>query len=219
MNSIIIYDGISLRRRDINAAINRYYKQQDEDGLKAGKIMKVGVRRASQHQLVLDFCFKVIEPQLQQLKFRLDLSDTTVSQALDISIHQAKRIRLLAKEMGLIFFPEWSRPKKKGHYPLWLMRFDYFTIPWDKRTKREIKNPMYVPFFYELRSEAYALVAEELRQDGVQVPTKTFMKASYEKLDELLLREGLTKEELLKPKESKKRGRTRKDDSTTDSPE
>ena len=194
----------TIQRRAIKSAMDTYYAKRDQDTINSGKKPRGGKRREQQRDLVMALCIEVVEAQLKVGKFKLDLSDTKISLALGVSMNQAKNIRLLAYDMGLIFFPEWSRPKAPGHYPIWLLRYDFMNVPWEKKEKRVVKNSKYVERYYEIRSEAYVIVADRLRIGEQRVTTALFMQQSYLVLDELLGERGLTKEGLLRKKPKKK---------------
>ena len=194
----------TIQRRAIKSAMDPYYAKRDQDTINSGKKPRGGKRREQQRDLVMALCIEVIEAQLKVGKFKLDLSGTKISLALGVSMNQAKNIRLLAYDMGLIFFPEWSRPKAPGHYPIWLLRYDFMNVPWEKKEKRVVKNSKYVERYYEIRSEAYVIVADRLRIGEQRVTTALFMQQSYLVLDELLGERGLTKEGLLRKKPKKK---------------
>lgn len=179
----------------VNRALKAYYAKRDAETKAAGKEPRAGARRAEMikhlKQLVT-----LIGKQLQT-GFRLDLSDDVLSRGLKLSIKQVQKLRLLLKDVGVIFFPKWSRCTQPGDYPWWMMKFEYMVFEAVEHVKRAVKNRKYVAQYYDLYREACREAYSDLEKMDIYVTPATYMMMVYEILDVNLKREGLTKEDLL----------------------
>lgn len=150
---------------------------------------------------MIEFVMKVIEPQLKK-GFRLDLSDELVQKKIGVTRSRSKVLRLKLKDAGVIWFPEWSRPKKPGHYPLWLVAKDflvYQTSPEKRKTKKEREEEMnsrYHPEYFKIYSEVCSEVYRDLEEDDRFVTLKEYMIEVNIRLNLKLKTMGLTRDML-----------------------
>ena len=71
-------------------------------------------------ELVIDTC-KIINKDLAQKKFHLDLSDKRLTKDLNCSPRQAKKIRQKLQAEGITYIPEGQKQTGPGTYPNWLV--------------------------------------------------------------------------------------------------
>lgn len=149
--------------------------------------------------LLIAAMFLAVDPQLKSgTSFKLDLSDNFLSKRLDVTTNQATRIRAELKSAGLIFFPEWSRPKKEGDYPCWLVKHEYMTFMETEKVKRAVVNRKYQPLYYVVKDDAQREVYSMLSEYDAVITMKVFMQLVYKTLDEKLAELGIEKAQLLR---------------------
>jgi hypothetical protein len=141
----------------------------------------------------------VIAPQLAD-SWRLDLSDKRIKLALGISDRRAKQVRLELKAAGIIWFPEWSRPRKEGHYPYWMIYKKFVKVAKPEKKKFTPKtskkyNQSWCLMYDQAKKEVFA----DLDLYSMRVTVKQFMIMVYRTIDSYISRLGLLKESFLLP--------------------
>jgi hypothetical protein len=143
------------------------------------------------------FLSLVIAPQIQK-DFRLDLNDEMISRELGVSERRAKQIRLELKAAGIIDFPEWSRPKKKGDYPYWMVVRSFIQFPIKKRRTFVPKtSKKYNQIWCRIYDQAKKVVFADLELYSMRVTVQQFMVMVYQTINKHIARMGLTKESFL----------------------
>lgn len=190
----------NLKIKEIKNQINKYFEDKNTKMISDGKKPRLSVQEKLKNEM-FDFVEFVINEQLEE-SFRLDLNDRLVSEKIGVSERRAKQVRLELKAAEIIWFPEWSRPKKKGQYPFWMVEKDFIVFK-DLRdegikVKKKVKNRKYKPLYYKYYSEATAEAYEELEEWDMIVGIQEYMTMVYRILNNNLKRDGLSKEMLLK---------------------
>lgn len=148
----------------IKEVIEKDFKQSNVESLENG----IKPRLKPQEKLIedmLDFVEIIIDPQIKD-HFVLDLSDKRVSEKMGVNKRRAKQIRLELRRLNIIFFPEHSRPKKKGDYPMWMVRSKYIEFNEEKFEKRIVKNSKYIASYENIKKEARRRAYEILEENG-----------------------------------------------------
>lgn len=88
--------------------------------LKTNQTKKLSQRTKDFNELVIAAC-KLINKDLAQRKFHLDLSDKRLTKTLNCSPRQAKRIRDTLQKEGITYIPEGQKQTGPGTYPNWMV--------------------------------------------------------------------------------------------------
>lgn len=139
----------------------------------------------------------VIAPQIEK-GYRLDLCDKIITSTLNVSDRRAKQIRLELKDAGITWFPEWSRPRKEGDYPYWMVVKDFIIIPRPEKKKFKPKtSKKYNQSWCRMYDQAKKDVFADLELYSMYVTVKQFMMMVYQTIDSYISRLGLTKQSFL----------------------
>lgn len=185
---------IGLRRAQVERAITTHFQNKNDATLLAGGRLRLASQAKMTEQL-LSIVFGIIDVQLEH-GFRLNLNDEIISEYVGVSERRAQTLRLELKEIGIVWFPEWSRPKKKGDYPYWMVAVDFLNF--EKKEKKTPKNRKYVQKYYDLRKAACKAVYADLVELDCYITMAAFMQDAYKRLDEKLEYLGLSKADLLR---------------------
>lgn len=183
-----------LRRAQVETAITAHFQKKNDALILAGGKPRLATQFKKIEEM-LSIVFGIIDVQLED-GFRLNLNDKIISEYVGVSESRAHQLRMELKAAGVIWFPEWSRPKKAGDYPYWMVVETFLNF--DKIEKKTPKNRKYVQKYYDLRKDACKEVYAELVDFDVCVTMATFMQAAYAKLAQKLEDLGLTRAALLR---------------------
>lgn len=140
----------------------------------------------------------VIATQIEE-GFRLDLSDKTIALALSVSARRAKQLRLELKAAGVVWFPEWSRQKKVGDYPYWMIVKNFIKFPkFEKKVPKPKTSKKYNQRWCGIYDQAKKDVIADLELYSMVVTVKQFMVMVYQTVNYYIDQLGLTKEGLLR---------------------
>lgn len=177
-------------------AINHYFAKNLADSKAAGRRSRLKDHNKLKYEMY-QFLLLIVLPQFGDNP-RLDLNDELVSKELDVSERRAKQIRLKLKEAGIVEFPEWSRPKKKGDYPYWMIVRRFIQLPIRmKRTFTPKTSKKYNQTWCRLYDQAKKVVFADLELYSMRVTVQQFMVMVYQTLNKHISYMGLTKESFL----------------------
>lgn len=183
----------------IKEKIDEYFESKNAMMIAEGRKPRLKLQEKLREEM-LDVV-EVINKQLED-SFRLDLNDKLLSEAIGVSERRAKQVRLELKAADITWFPEWSKQKKKGQYPWWMLKKEFITFKSLKdegiKVKKKVKNRKYKPLYYKYYSEATAEAYAELEEWDMIVDIQEYMSMVYSILNKNLKKDGLTKEMLLK---------------------
>lgn len=190
----------NVNMRAIKERVNEYFENKNAIMIAEGRKPRLGLQEKLRKEMIEVVEFVII-PQLEN-SFRLDLNDKLLAEKLGISERRAKTVRLELKAAGITWFPKWSKPKKKGDYPWWMLQKNYIIFKTLKdegvKIKKKVKNRKYKPLYYKYYSEATAEAYRELEEWDMIVSIQEYMARVYQILNNKLEQNGLTKEMLLK---------------------
>lgn len=190
----------NVKMKEIKEQIGLYFDDKIAGLIAEGKTPRLALQKKLEQEMI-DLVEYVIIPQLEN-SFRLDLNDKLLAEKLGISERRAKTVRLELKAAEITWFPEWSRPKKKGQYPWWMLQKHFIIF---KNLNEDVEQPKkapkkqkYQPLYYQYLAEAKAETYASLEEWDMIVSVKEYMIMVYETLNQNLERDKLRKEMLLK---------------------
>jgi hypothetical protein len=190
----------NIKIEKVLAKISEHFESKNAASIAAGIKPRPGTQRRMKEEMMA-IVELVIAPQLAR-SFRLDLSDDFISARLEMSERRAKYLRSEMKDAGLIFFPEYSKPKKAGDYPIWMLEKEFIVfVDLDEagiKVKKSERFKKYKPLYFRLYTAACKDVYQELEEYDICIDIRTFMNDVYKRLNAELEFRGLTKEMLLK---------------------
>lgn len=158
--------------------------------------------RYANHQRMMTEMLQVVKFVIaQQIEegFRLDLSDKTISLAIGVSDRRAKQLRLELKAAGIVWFPEWSRQRKLGDCPYWMIVKNLIKFPiLEKRVTKPKTSQKYNQRWCKIYDQAKKDVFADLDLYDMRVTVKQFMVMVYQTVNLYIAQLGLTKEGLLR---------------------
>lgn len=187
----------SLKLGNAKATISKHFAAKIAKAKTRGKRSRIANIRKMQFEMsqVLEL---VVAPQISK-DFRLDLSDTKISETLNVSERRSKQLRLELKAARVAWFPEWSRPKKKGDYPYWMLFKEFINFP--SKTKRSFTpktSKKYNQRWCRLYDLAKKEVFAELESLDARVTVKQFMMMVYHTVNSYIKQLGLTEAQILR---------------------
>lgn len=179
--------------------IDKYYEDYNKKLEAEGRFPRLSSQGKMKFELI-EFVEKVIVPCLITGRWNLDLSDSNVCERMNVSERRAKQLRLKLKEMDIIFFPPNTKQKKVGDYPLWMLRKDFINFKKReyKKSERDLERSKYIPLFWEYYNLACQEVYVELEERDWCLSIQSFIVEVWAKLDEILVRENTSRDQLLK---------------------
>jgi hypothetical protein len=188
---------VSLDIEAIEYAIQEHFARKNAISAAQGIKPRLGQQEKMITEM-MDTVRNVIAPQIEE-QFRLDLSDSTITREVSIPARRAQKIRLELKAAGIIWFPKWSRPKKKGDYPYWMavMTFIVFT-DLVKKTRMPKTSKTYNQQYCDLYDQAVIdLFSDQDLKDACWT-IREFMVGLNKILNGKIEALGLTKADLVK---------------------
>lgn len=188
----------NVKKELVKEKINEYFDEKNKELESKGKKPRLAVQEKLKREMT-EFVFEIINEQLEY-SFTLDLNDRLVADKINVSERRAKQIRLELKNAGLIWFPEWSRPKAKGHYPKWMLAKEFIEFEKFDKEKQvsKAKNKKYKSLYYSYYEDAKKEAYNELIDRDLYVDIRSFMVRVHELVSENLALDNLDKEMLLK---------------------
>lgn len=190
----------ALKLSQVEEKINEYFEKRNAELIAKGGKPRLGPQAVLKDDMLLVMQL-VVMPQLGQ-NLRLDLRDSLIVELVGLTTRRAQDVRLKLKEAGVLWFPKWSKPKKKGDYPTWMVEIEFLEFVNEVKKKRVIKNSKYTAEYNkmvkEVRGAFYRTLKEELEEGDKLPTTEDFIKTSYRILDAKLATLGLTKADFLK---------------------
>jgi hypothetical protein len=188
---------ISVHIGAVETAINSHFDTKNELKIAAGGRPRLADQAKMKMQMML-IVTQVITPRIAE-SFRLHLDDLAVTEELNISARRAKQLRLELQDAGIVWFPEWSRPKRPGHRPYWMLVQSFIKWPEVEMKAKTAKtsktyNQTYCVMFEAACKKAYA----QLVRDDRYIMIREFMPMVYGILNADLATAGITKESLKK---------------------
>lgn len=187
----------SLDLESIELAIMEHFARKNEKAVSEGR----RVRKADQEKMItgmMGIVSNVIAPQIEEA-FRLDLSDRLIGEELGFAPRRSKQLRLELKDAGVVWFPEWSRQKKAGDYPYWMLTYSFIIFRnVEKKAKTAKTSKTYNQRYCDLYEAACKAAYAELVEYQAVVTIRQFMANVYRILNDHLDANGITKESLKK---------------------
>ena len=179
----------------VEQAIDVFYHRRDEAAYKEGKTPRAGSRRLKMRDEMVRAVSELIAPQLEE-GFHLDLNDAAMADTLGISERRARQLRLDLKEAGLIFFPEWSRPKKKGDYPYWMLDSKYMVFQESPRRMSVRDESRYLPLYWEIYDKVKREFNQDLEEADSTIYIDQYMMVVHTRVNQELASRGLTRDDV-----------------------
>lgn len=152
-------------------------------------------------ELVISTC-KLINKDLAQGKFHLDLSDKRLVKELKCSPQQAKRVREKLSAEGITYIPEGQKQTGPGTYPNWLIAMTrenklagVVIIHEIEEVSRKKMKPVNQRYNKEYCDVYYPIVDEIFEYSPTHWTTKDKMINVYILVNEELARKGLTRDD------------------------
>lgn len=186
----------SLQLEEIELRINSHFTLRNAEMILEGKTPRIAPQEKLKLEMIT-FIEEIILPQLET-GFRLDLSDKLVNETLNIPARRVKQIRLELKAAGIIWFPKWSKPKKLGDYPYWMVQKEFINFV---EFAEKVSNPRtskYNNHYCMLLDQAKKECYDDLVEYENYVTVQQYMVMVYTNLNMKLAKLGLTKTDLLK---------------------
>lgn len=128
---------------------------------------------------------RLINKDLSEGTFHLDLSDKRLEREIHCSTRQAKTIRVKLQSLGIIYIPEGQKQKGAGTYPNWLLKIDdenkqkgvIEIIEFEKQTSKRRKiapvntrfDTTYCDLYYEALREIMPIEAWSIKDRMIAV--------------------------------------------------
>lgn len=142
----------------IKKAITAHFATKNAESIAAGIKPRLALTEKLQNEMIQAVEY-IIAPQIIE-HLNLNLNDEAFAE-LEITPRRGKQIREELREAGIIFMVKETRPKKKGDYPLYLVREGFIKFP--KIEKAEKKQ--WVPSTSNKYNSTYCKIKDTARKN------------------------------------------------------
>lgn len=197
----------------IRAKLRAARKKQTAEAKAAGKrVAQNDPRIEAFDARAVAYLKKVVAPQLQPEDMTLTLTNSAAAKILGCTPSQADETKRYLRSLGIIYCPEWARPKAKHHRAFWFVRFAYLEgeeVAPKKRKPATKCTLKYTPEFYAFREQMREevktgfreIAAWVLEEDGEVMEPLSGREIAIQtaiRVKQHLLKQGLTKEAFLR---------------------